>query len=1071
MKFTTAQQQAITTRGRDVLVSAGAGSGKTAVLTERVLDHIRQGTPLEKLVVLTFTNAAAREMKSRIRKKLEGERTPEALRALAALETAHVRTFDSYALAVLKRYGHRIGLAANVTIGEATSMSRREEGILEALFEARYQEKDGNFMRYVTAFEHKDDATLRAQIRYFHEQISLHSDFDAALEDAFPPYSSARFDAAFSVFLTLVKETVERAFDIASDMQKSAPHEANEQHAEMIFTSLKPLEKATDYDALRRAVSSTGLPTLRAPNNALREAGLDGEIPKLEAMQKRLKKTLDALATLTRMSREAHREAFEKAHAHFPVIQSLVRAYDEACIDDQMRTGRMRFSTVARLAIHLIRNHEDIRAEMTEATSEVMIDEYQDTNRLQEEFVALITKDNVYQVGDIKQSIYRFRHAEPTLFTDKQMRYRHGSGEVIDFALNFRSHPDVLAGVNALFSRTMDNAIGGVDYVGDQRLVAGNRAFEQSAKDGENTGLWVASYGEKALLPYRKKGLRDDEIEAQLVAEDIAERVGTMSIVDGDTMRPLRHEDVAVLINVSSPFDVYRKAFESKGVPLSVWKNVTFNDCVDIDVYRQFLRLVYAMQDDAYYRAFGKHAFLGVARSFVVDESDDEAARQLAEWPDQRPRAASFARDAFKDLFNRIFEGSQVARTASLIDVFSTMVERFEMEAALVRIPGTEAARVRLAQLENMIETFSDEGFDLGALVEHFDALAETGDDLEFDSADPSDDGGVRLMTIHKSKGLEFPVVYVPSLSRGFARSTMKNYAYNQRFGAVMPHEDDGLRESFLFDVHKAEMKADDVSERLRVLYVALTRAKNLCVIPYLTPVDVKPWHTDERGVVKAFERRDYTSYHDVISSALPALEGRLTTWNVEGSVDVDYRRRMATTRVVDTERAMVKRYAKPLEAEPMPRLRYSAEESGLPEAHTREVMAKGERMHELFELIDFNRPIKPQVHALTENTLERDMVMAFFESDWVKTLTIQNVYKEFPIFDVDDQGERSGFIDLLLETEKAFIIVDYKLSTIDKDVYRSQIEGYASTLEKMTNKPIQGYLYSIKERRFLKVL
>ncbi len=1071
MTFTAAQKRAITTRGHDVLISAGAGSGKTAVLSERVLDHVRRGTPLEKLVVLTFTNAAAREMKSRIRTKLIEENTPEATRALASLKTAHVRTFDSYALAVLKRYGHIIGVAANVTIGEPTALSMREATLLERLFNQRYEAGDEAFLRYVAAFENKDDATLRAQINHFHEQVSLHADFDAALDHAFPATGTPRFEEAFSVFLNLVDETVERVVDIVNDMRNGAPHETVEAHADAVMDGLAPLKKADGYDALHGAVDALRLPTLRTPNKALRDAGMDGEVYALDAMQQRLKKALDTLRTLTRYSREAHREAFVKAHEHFPTIKALVRDFDLACIREQTRTGRMRFSTVARLAIGLVRDYPEVRDELKRETAEVMIDEYQDTNRLQETFVSLITSDNTYQVGDIKQSIYRFRHAEPALFTDKLKRYGEGAGEVIDFDLNFRSRAGVLSGVNALFAQTMDEAIGGVDYVDGQRLKPGNTVFSQLPEDAANTGLWLAAYDEKDIISYRERGLRDDDIEAQLVADDIARRVGSMSIVDGQTLRPLRYDDVAILINVSTPFDIYRKAFASKGVPLTVWKNVRFAECVDVDVYRQFLRLTYALLDDEYYRAFGKHAFMGVARSFVVESSDEDAAKQLSTWPAQRPRDPSFADERFVEVFNALFAIARVAREDSLGEVFSSLVDAFDMEAALVRIPDTEAARGRLAQLEAMIASLADEGFDLAALVHHFDALAESDDDLEFMSADPSHDGGVRLMTIHKSKGLEFPVVYVPSLQRGFRRTTMKNYAYDTCFGAVMPHDDEGLRESFLFDVHKARLKADDVSERLRVLYVALTRAKELCVLPYLKKPEAAPWHTDEEGVVKAFERREYGSYHEVISSAMTALEGRVMRWQVEGKVDVDYRRRLTDRRVVDSARSIDKTYASPVIAAPVTRSRYSADEIELPDAASRRVMARGNRMHELFELIDFARPIEPQVHALSHDAMERSMVRAFFESDIYRHLDIENVYKEFPIVDEDDEGERSGFIDLLLETKDAFVIVDYKLSVTEKTSYHAQIEGYASTLRKMTSKPIEGYLYSLSARRFVKVL
>ena len=1077
MRFTKQQSKAIHTTGKNLLISAGAGSGKTAVLSERVIEKIRNNVMVDRLVVLTFTNAAAKEMKLRIRKKLLKEDTAVAASALETLDMAHIRTFDSYALYLLKTYGHVYNISSKVAIGDTAALEIRQRKILEDIFETYYQAKDKRFEAFVRAFEVKNDQRLVNLLLQMYTQLSFYTNIDAALDQfGVAQFTEAHFEKTFSAYVYLLKEMISNFEDAILDAKALCHYEASLEYIEGVYKHFCTLFKADKYEDIKDSVANLGgFPTLHKVSAALKKVDGDAESEALKLVRKQLSDMYKEIVGRLVYSKDEHRQQYYKSSEHLEIVCELLRRFDEAFMAYQISHEVMTFASVARLTIKILEEHEQVRTRLRNDIAEIMVDEYQDTNHLQERFIELIANDNVFQVGDVKQSIYRFRHAEPKLFTQKLSRYAlTDAGEAIALNANFRSRKEVLRDLNKLFSAIMDATIGGVDYTSDQALRYGNLAYDEHTDSNLRYGLTVALYTEDDVEDYiEKKQLTFEEMEMFYIAKDIAAKVGRVKVYDReqDTLRLARYDDFAILASVSGKFDLFKKVFELAGVPLTVMRSAPFMTAIDIDFYRNMLKLVHCFTDDAYYQAHIKHCFLSVARSFVFDFSDDLIVKQLLALPEQRPFKNTFSEKAFNAFFDAIMAIAHATETATIVDSFDQVLKQFAVAEQLTALDDTFEAKQRMMYLENIVERLALEGYTLKDLVIYFDALVEADLEVDFDTARLDSTGSVRLMTIHKSKGLEFPIVYVPSLMKRFNRRQKHQAVFDSTVGFLFPYEDDGLRKSYLFDLYEEAFLEEDVSERLRVLYVALTRAQEACIVPLHDDCEIH-FHKDEKGLVKALERRRfYTSFERVMHSVLDGFsENCLRIRLSDYQLDPSFRDYQPSLKAVEGA-VESKTYYKALQHERAITTKYSKDIDSLLSTQTLEAIREGNRMHAFLENIDFHKPFMPQIKALTKDQRSQDLLAAFFTSDLMRSLEIKAVYKEYP-FMVDSDGEvTTGFIDLLVETEDAFVIIDYKLKAIDKREYAQQIEGYRTVLSKMTDKFIKGYLYSIIDQRFLKVL
>ncbi|MFW5894641.1 MAG: UvrD-helicase domain-containing protein [Bacillota bacterium] len=1085
--YTKKQQEAIDHEGENILVSAGAGSGKTAVLTERVIRKLKDGVPIHSLIILTFTNAAAAEMKMRIRKALleNVEAEPSLRQALEGLDSAHIRTFDSYAFFLLKKYGYLKGISKQLSIGDEASFSLKKETLIDAVFDRYFKQGDKDFLDYVSLFSHKDDSPAKRQILFFHEALSLYYDqeafFQYTLKDHF---TQKTFEALFSRYEAIVLEQVATMKRRLRALFDETDIEVIEEHLEALYQTLTPLFECDDYDCVHTfVVSDPKLPTTAGATRKLKDTPEESELeaikPKLSAIKDILKKDLagsPASPGPLRKSKADHFEGFMATQPYIQTIIAILKDFDTEYKTMQKEEEIFDFSTVARYALDLIHEHESVREALRQNTHEIMVDEYQDTNAMQEAFLSVVGNDNLYMVGDVKQSIYRFRHADPTIFMEKYMAYKDESGgHLIDLTENFRSRKEVIEGINRLFEGVMDTTVGGVSYDERQALKAKNPTYEKHRKDTVPYGVDILLYEEEeseALLEkFSKK-----ELEMFLVAREIKAQVERKTEVATDGgLRPITYGDHAILLDRASDFETFKKVFEHVGVPISIHRNVPFIDHDEVILVRSLLTLIAAMDDDALYHASFKHAFMSVMRSFAFEMDDDAIVRQVLDFPDHpvqpHERFEAHILEPFRPFFKKVETLRQEARRTPVDELLHEVYFAFDLFGKIIRLQNTREAKARLDYMVEVARVEAQKGTTLNGFAKHLKAIAQAESDIELSLKSDFDANTVHMLTIHKSKGLEFPVVYLPHLFNTFMHDTNRE-RFKRSLGFLIPYDNEGYDEHFLYPLYRTMEKTEDVSERLRVLYVALTRAKERVVMPFFEPVDKETYTVDEKGLVDVYDRRRYRSFHQILMSVIERFEPNIKRVAMDDyAPDITYRHATGSDKTFESK-GLEKTYRSAGETPAIERRSsYSKGVGTLVDPGTLDALDYGNKLHEVFERIDFQEPVAPQLERLGLNKKEKTLIQGFFESSLIKSLDIQRVFKEYPFALEEDEGLKSGFIDLLIETRDAFMVIDYKLKGIEEPAYEVQIEGYVSTLSALVDKRVEGYLYSILDKTFKKVV
>jgi len=1065
---TRKQRQAIEREGTNVLVSAGAGSGKTAVLTERVYRKLRDGVDIDRLIILTFTNKAAAEMKHRIRERI-AKGDVSLSDALEKLDAAHIRTFDSFALHLLRQYGYYKNISPSLEIADEASVRLNKRRLIDDIFEARYARGDEAFLEYVGYYVEYDDRALKEQLIYFDTQLNLHADeeaFERFLRDEL--FTRGHFEKLFAEYESYILDPLN-----ILDEKKEALHnlDVGVMTREFIRTftdALKPVVESEDYESLKAALETMDLPTLHKLFSAVKDTPEEADKDIVREQRDNIKDFLDKLKERVKHSKEAHFEAFMSTRFHAGTIMDLLRTFREEYKALEMQEERFDYASIPRLVLEILDENPGILDEVTGHIDEVMVDEYQDTNHLQEQFLRRLTKDNLYMVGDIKQSIYRFRHADPSIFARKYRRYkRGGDGVVIDMNENFRSRREVIDRINTLFQRVMDSRIGGIEYDEDQALITGNSAYEATEDKASSYGFDLLVYDEQAeteILSRYDRRL----VEAFLIAHEIKRRVDKgEKVFDEGRLRPIDYGDFAILAETSIAYPTFIDVFEHVGVPLTVHKNPSLIEHDEIKVFRNLLALVVSIREEDFTSPRFRHAFMSVGRSFLYGFEDDALFAQLSRFETMRSDTSealtSTLRPPFDAFFERIFAVADAFR--SLDDTVFDLLDATDFYKRLIRLRRTDDAKMRMDYILKLLEEKAAEGMGLGAFYEYLTTLYEEGEDKEVFIETAFDDDKVHLLTMHKSKGLEFPFVIIPHLFKAFRTSSMRNYEFDRHMGFILEYENEGLDQHFLFPLKRDREKDAELSERLRLLYVALSRAREGVIIPFGLSDEVR---AEDVSHVPLFDKRRYRSFASVFASVFPAFSMDARRVGLSGlDITDDFTRGRAS---LESD-ADVKRYKDAPDAAEFKKRRRLSKAGGLFTAEDYEALDTGEYYHALFESIDFTVDAETALRNLDVEEAAHGKIAAFLRNPLIASLDIRQAYKEYPFVMDEDGVKTSGYIDLLLETPDAFIIIDYKLQNIEEEAYKEQIEGYASALSSMTSKPVHGYLYSIEEEKFLRIL
>ena len=1029
-KFTLEQQNAIDMEGTNILVSAGAGSGKTAVLTERVLRKLKEGTHINELLILTFTNKAALEMKERVRKKLKENKM---LDELDLLDSSYITTFDAYSLALVKKYADVIHLSRNINIAESSILELAKKEILDEIFLDYYDKCPKNFLNLITKFCLKDDKTIKKRIIELNNTLDLKLDKENFIDTYIAKYYNDEvIDKYIEDYLKLLQVKKENIINLYEEVRSLT----SSKYLEKLEESFLPFINANTYEELRRTIF-TSLPRVRT--------GVDSDSKEIRDNLTSLLKEFKDLVIYENI--KDIRESIIKTKDYISIILELVKELDKRFTLYKENNNYFTFMDIEKLAISLVHDNEEIKEEVKNSFKEILIDEYQDTNDIQETFINYIAKNNVYMVGDIKQSIYRFRNANPAIFKEKYDNYKKGnSGRVIDLAKNFRSRKEVLDDINLFFSHIMDDYLGEADYNNGHAMVFGNMTYETSAKTTNNNYLDIYTYDAK------DKEYSKLEKEAFIIANDIKEKIKNKYLVydkDLDVLREIEYRDFVILLDRATDFVTYKQIFEYLSLPITLYEDEKTSGSTDLYLLKNIFIIASSIITNTFDTKF-RLAFASIARSFLFEMTDDDILKYLEN-------------DTYKEsrvykIFKEILSNYEVLTPVTYLE---EVLEKLEYTDKLMLIGNVDINSSRMEYFYNLITNLENSNF---TILEVSDYLEKINDEkLEIKLAiSKEDSNSVKIMTIHKSKGLEYPICYFAGFYKDFNKDEYKsNVLFDDTYGIIID-EVDSNNKLITKTLSLEKLKQKDISEKIRLLYVALTRAREKMII-------VMPNIENDKelgNIVSDYDRLNYTNFAKMVISVSSLFSDKIKEIESIKNISKKY---------LDVKKVETKVNSNTKELEVIPSIyekdlkvkeTYHKESSNEMKEIDLKLLEIGRVVHALFERIDFTNNKLPYI----EDDYYKEKLTNFMNSTFMKKYQDYKKYQEYEFVYNNSNKNYHGKIDLLLVGESNAIIIDYKLKNTKDDAYIQQLNGYKEMISKKLNLETSCYLYSIIDEVFVKI-
>lgn len=1061
--WTDEQWQAIYDDKSNIIVSAGAGSGKTAVLTERIIEKLKSGISLNNLIVLTFTNAAAFEMKERVRKKIikEIENGNNFLKKeLLNLPNSIITTFDSFSLSLLKKYHYILDIPKNINIIDNVVITNKKKELMDEVFTEFYEKKDNNFLDFIDTFTVKDDQKIKNLIIAIDNKLNNLINVDDYLNNYIENYFNNEFIELqiknYIKILNNYKGNINLFLNKLKELTSTSLLNDWFIKVENVLTNLNNCVDYSDYKEL----TIIKLPTFPI-NKELDEDYLN--IVKKEYNE--LKSNFNVMKELCSYdSVDEIKEEILMMKASVEIIISILKQYRIKISDYKKEHNSYEFYDIALMAIELMKQNSYIANEYKNNINEIMIDEYQDTNDIQDYFISLIANNNIYMVGDVKQSIYGFRNANPNIFMTKYDNYKNNiGGKAIDLNRNFRSRSEVISAINNIFNKIMDQNIGGADYINHHQMIFGNLSYNEKGYTNQNNELEILNY------EYLDNRYKKDELEAFIIANDINNKIKNNYQVFAKELRNIKYSDFCILMDRKTSFELYRKIFTYLNIPIKVHSEVTLNLSNELYVIRSILRLVLSLNDKEFYNKYFEHAFISLARSFLYSYNDDEIFNIFLESKNQNIDIVKILLgSSMSELIKNIIDINEYYTNQSLVELIDYIYDKFDIYNKLNLLDDVEGRTIKLEYFRNVVNNLENSGYTLKDLCDYLDNAIDNKIDITF-NIDENDVDAVNIMTIHKSKGLEYPICYYAGLSKKFNKDDLKEkYTFDNCLGIVTPIFKEGIKETIYKNIMKYNYEKKDIAERLRVFYVALTRAKEkLIIVSDLISEDEELTN----NIVSDNIRLKYKSFKDVLLSLPRTLKCYINNINLNNvSLSKDYEVEKDINLFIDKDKHIdYETIDINVEPEEIIGNHYSVSPIII-DKKTNENLEIGLKFHGILEYIDF-KDINKSVKELDIDNNLKDKISNLMSMPFMKNIKDYNIYHEYEFIYNDNEKTKHGIIDLLLENEAEYIIVDYKTKEINKDIYYDQVGGYMNYIKKISNKKVSGYIYSIIDGEYIEVV
>lgn len=888
-KWTDEQQQVIKLRNRNLLVSAAAGSGKTAVLVERIIAKITDAShpvDIDRLLIVTFTNAAAAEMRERIGLALSAalEKQPDNAhlqRQQTLLHNAQITTIHSFCLYVIRNYFHRILLEPDFRVAEEGELKLLQSDVLDKVLEQYYEEAKPEFLTLSeTIATGRTDQPLKDTILKLFSFAMSYPWVEEWLKGCKKPFHVEGMEEFETLPMTEVlldylgNLAAQWAQQIEQCVQVSLMEDGPESYAELLQQECEALQQMKECHTYQeyyehiRGFAFGRLPALRK---------FAGDMAKKEQVQKMRNEVKASIKKITEQfffqSPEKMVEDMKKSRSTVDMLIEVTLAFIHAFSEKKCEKNMLDFNDLEHFALKILVDEKthvpsQTAVELRRHYEEIMIDEYQDSNNVQEAILTAVSREaegghNIFMVGDVKQSIYRFRMARPELFMEKYNTYtlEESDTQRIDLHKNFRSRPEVLETVNDIFRKIMNHDIGNITYDNQAALYPGAE-FPQGKPGMFDTEIVVIQPGED------DKEVKTPELEARAVGTQIRRMMkGQLVRNEGaandsrDSLRPVRYSDIVILLrSLTGWADIFVKTLDEMGIPARAAAGTGYFSAPEVQTALNLLKILDNPRQDIPMAAvlsspivglngeelavlrlqFPKEQFYQAVMHEMMEEENPANAGN-SEFPEEEKmdmqaiELSEESRQKLQNFLHMLHEYRKKICYTPIHQLLYEILEETGYRSYVYALPGGEVKRANLEMLVEKAIAYENTSYrGLFHFIRYMEQLQKYEMDFPMADGDEAEDV-VRIMSIHKSKGLEFPVVFVSGLGKMFNNQDVREQVVlHPRLGIGMDVMDLKRRlktPGFTRQLLARKITMENTGEELRVLYVALTRAKEKLIL------------------------------------------------------------------------------------------------------------------------------------------------------------------------------------------------------------------------------------------------
>lgn len=1147
MEWTKEQKEAIQTKDCKLLVAAGAGSGKTAVLVERIIRKvIDDKIDIDKLLVVTFTNAAASEMRERIQKAIYAniDTYPELNKQILLLNKASIMTIDAFCKKVIKDNFFNLDLDPNFGVCDTTENELLKLETLDEVLEELYESSSEIVDLYS---DNKSDEGLRNLISSIYNFIQSSPYPEKWLNEKCEMYNvTDETDFGKTVWgRELIKFAraeilgcIEELEVLEEDLKDDADVANYLITIQDDISQLKALRlNNVSWDDFYNGILKIKFITLKRAPKADEDTA-----EKVKEIRNKMKDKINKFLK-EEVFVSSSKEIFEDMRFLYKAlleISNAVISFGTKFKEKKKAKNLVDFSDMEHICLELLDSNENVANMYKSQYEEILVDEYQDSNLIQEFILNKISRGNIFMVGDVKQSIYRFRQARPELFLEKYNSYKliddakENDDKKILLFKNFRSNENIIDQCNFIFKSTMSEDVGEINYDENEYLKFGAEYYPQK--------------GTEAEIHFIEKGISEDEnlddveddiedkpqLEARVVSKRISELIGNFEIYDKETkvMRKAEYRDVVILLRATKNYaDSFVTELSARNIPVFADVNSGYFDKMEVQIMMSLLKII----DNPYQDI----PLLAVLRSKVGDfEANELTDIRLVDkncsFFEAMQKSATNGNKKVLSFLNKLSSWREKSKYLGLGELIWLLYNETGYYSYISLMPNGNIRTKNLDALLEKAEKYDSTSYrGLFNFITFMDNLKETSGDMGSSKSISETDNVVRIMSIHKSKGLEFPIVFLSGTARKFNTRDQRNPVIlhqDMGFGAdVINLENRVTYESIPKIALKQKIKEECLSEEMRILYVALTRAREKLIVtvmnnnlqkkkdnwsrkqtPYIvskatsfadwicgtvlsTTNDWKLFDWSYKDVLLLKEEEDNNAFNRFISNIENEFEKtdeynvieKKFSWKYPYSFSTKLPSKITVTELKRLGDELSENSNENLELIPSPVFMDESLEAGT---------NFGTLLHNVMQRLNFHNlnfdevlnSVEEKYRKSVKNYLEQ-----FIKTNLYKEiLAAKNIWREMPfnlsvrageLYHIDDESKNDniliqGVIDLYYETSDGLILVDYKTDHIDTSnefikKYKSQLDYYKKALESLTGKKvIKAIIYSFHLDREIEV-